>query len=698
MPNSTNIIALSAPVAIQAAQAGGDKKAPARFESTFYTGGALSIGGWDLPVVVDLAGLTNGNVLVANLDHDASKRVGNFSVTNDGKSLVATGTATAHTAARDEVVNSAAAGYQWQSSLEVSPKTVDEIKAGETATANGQTFIGPVYITRTSVLKGFAFVSHGADDNTTATIAAQAANERKRLEMKPEIKAWATEMGVNVNSLTADQVATIEANYEGKAAPTAADSQKDLAMEGTNMTADSRRSILTADRTRRDAINAACSSFTGEHLKGEVEQLRIHALDSDMSANDLKLQLFNVYERESRMENIMANAPQGFGVVSGANSARTISSDTLTAAFLIRSGGEGIAAKEFGDQVTSQGRMLAKRSFVDICRMQIEASGRNCSSMSNSEIVTMAMAKDIHAAASTYSLPYALGNTMNRSLMQHYNEAPATWRGFCKVNSAADFKSQVGLRPSMIGQLEKIGAAGEVKHGSVNESAYAWSIDTYAKQFGATRKDLINDNLGFLNEVGPMFGRAAARGVSDLVWTTIMANAGSFFHADNANLISSGGSSALDATSLALGIRMMRQQRSAAPNYDDLDIQPIILAVAPENEQTAKALLNSEYIQKLATDSGPTGNTLKSALTLVVESRLSNTSKFSAGSTTAWFLFASPNDNPVTVGFLDGIQAPGVEFFGLSQDVNTLGVNWRVVFDYGSALGDPKAAVKSPGA
>ena len=68
------IIALSAPVEITAGEADGETKGPAKFQTTFYTGGALNINGWDLPVAIDLAGLKNGKVLVANLDHDASKR------------------------------------------------------------------------------------------------------------------------------------------------------------------------------------------------------------------------------------------------------------------------------------------------------------------------------------------------------------------------------------------------------------------------------------------------------------------------------------------------------------------------------------------------------------------------------------------------------------------------------------------------
>jgi hypothetical protein len=94
------IIGISAPVTIEAAQ-GESAEGPKAFSSLFYTGGPVSVNGWDLPVVVDLTGLKASKVLVANLDHDQTKRVGNFDLVNDGKQLVANGRATAATAARD---------------------------------------------------------------------------------------------------------------------------------------------------------------------------------------------------------------------------------------------------------------------------------------------------------------------------------------------------------------------------------------------------------------------------------------------------------------------------------------------------------------------------------------------------------------------------------------------------------------------
>jgi hypothetical protein len=183
------LIAMSAPVQIEAGATEGEKQGPPKFTAEFYTGGALEVNGWDLPVVIDLAGLENGKVLVANLDHDSSKRVGNFAVANDGKSLVANGTASARTPARDEVIGSAEDGYQWQASLEVTPKQVETVKAGKTVEVNGQSLQGPLYVTRKGVLKGFAFVSHGADDNTTVSIAAIAASH-KESDMDEKFQAW----------------------------------------------------------------------------------------------------------------------------------------------------------------------------------------------------------------------------------------------------------------------------------------------------------------------------------------------------------------------------------------------------------------------------------------------------------------------------------------------------------------------------
>ena len=58
VPGGFYIRAEAGGVALEAAA--GDGKALRRFTMTAYTGGAMSLGGWPYPVVVDLAGLALG--------------------------------------------------------------------------------------------------------------------------------------------------------------------------------------------------------------------------------------------------------------------------------------------------------------------------------------------------------------------------------------------------------------------------------------------------------------------------------------------------------------------------------------------------------------------------------------------------------------------------------------------------------------
>ena len=111
--------------------------------------------------------------------------------------------------------------------------------------------------------------------------------------------------------------------------------------------------------------------------------------------------------------------------------------------------------------------------------------------------------------------------------------------------------------------MEQIGPDGEIKHGGLGEATFPWSIGTYAKQLGVTRQDIINDDISFLDETAPLMARMALRKISDLVYTKLL-GAGTFFHADNGNKLTS----VLDSTSFGAALAAMRTQRSA--ENDDL--------------------------------------------------------------------------------------------------------------------------------
>jgi hypothetical protein len=356
----------------------------------------------------------------------------------------------------------------------------------------------------------------------------------------------------------------------------------------------------------------------------------------------------------------------------------------LEASLLSRMGMDGLGEKALGPMVMEQADQLGVTNLIDLCRAALMSDGR---------AVPSGRMELVRAALSTYSLPTALGNVANKVLLDSYNETPASWRAFCAIRSVADFKTNTAIRPTFTGQLEQVAPGGELKHGSVAEALMTFQIDTFGKMLSIDRRDIINDDLSLFQDAASSYGRMGMRKVSDLAFEVLLANADNFFSAGNGNYLE-GADSGLNVDSLAAAIAAMRTQRDADGN--DLDLMPAILLVGPTLEPTARMLLESEYIQRA--EDVPTGNSLRRAVKLEVEPRLSNTAKFgSAASDKQWYLFSKPSALPMIVAFLNGRQTPTVEYFGLDQDVNKLAVSWRVYHDFGSALCDPRAAVRSKG-
>ena len=356
----------------------------------------------------------------------------------------------------------------------------------------------------------------------------------------------------------------------------------------------------------------------------------------------------------------------------------------LEASLLSRMGMAGLGEKALGPMAMEQADQLGVTNLIDLCRAALMSDGRAAPS-GRMELV--------RAALSTYSLPTALGNVANKVLLDSYNETPASWRAFCAIRSVADFKTNTAIRPTFTGQLEQVAPGGELKHGSVAEALMTFQIDTFGKMLSIDRRDIINDDLSLFQDAASSYGRMGMRKVSDLAFEVLLANADNFFSAGNGNYLE-GADSGLNVDSLAAAIAAMRTQRDAEGN--DLDLMPAILLVGPTLEPTARMLLESEYIQRA--EDVPTGNSLRRAVKLEVEPRLSNTAKFgSAASDKQWYLFTKPSALPMIVAFLNGRQTPTVEYFGLDQDVNKLAVSWRVYHDFGAALCDPRAAVRSKG-
>jgi len=432
--------------------------------------------------------------------------------------------------------------------------------------------------------------------------------------------------------------------------------------------------IREEERERLGRIEAACNHPTGwgAHEK-RVTELKASAIAGEISTEELQSEILHI---------VRSSRPTASGVlrtVRGAPCDRA-----LEASLLIRLGRESLAEKTLGPEACEQGRYLGAMHMLDLCRAALQNEGRD---------VPTGRMEMVMAAVSTLSLPVALGNLANKLLLQAYTESPATWTTYAAIRAVGDFKDNTAIRPTFTGQLEEVAPDGELKHGGITEATMTFKVDTFGKMLSLDRRDIINDDLSLFEQTAMAFGRAAMRKVSDLVYDALLTNGGSFFSTGHNNLLS-GSDSALGIGSLALAIQAMSTQRDDEGN--DLDIRPIVLLVPPELEVTATEVLESEFIHRMS--ELPTGNSLREAVSLQVEPRLSNTVKFTTkASQKHWYLFSAPLTCPMIVAFLNGKQTPTTEFFGLNQTVEKLCVSWRVYHDAGAALCDYRAAVRSAG-
>lgn len=685
------MIAISADITLEAGDA--EKNSPPKFTSTFYTGGAVRINGYDRPVVIDLAGLTPGNVLVANLDHDKTKRVGNFDLLNDGKQLVASGVASAATPARDEVVNSALAGYRWQSSFEVAPEKIEAIKAGQTVQVNGQSIAGPVYVTRKGTLKGFAFVSHGADDNTSATIAAEAAST-KEYDMRAEVKTWieASFKGIDVASLSEEDAKNFESTYD----------KLEGAKPKTPIHAGAGDSISKAllDAQRVENLETLTASFletippetrrSVEFLNG-VNQLKGKAIAEAWTPEKYDTEL------------VRATIPMA-RTVRTPRDAKRLNNEILKAA-VCQAGGLKDIDEHFSDEVlqTAKDRFKEGIGLNQLLCLAAEDRGHRCENFrANLETQRAAFGMlggpipmmQASTGFSMLSLPGILSDSAYKFLLEGWNGGEMTCFDISDITSVRDFKTITQYRLSGSMRYQKVGPGGELKHGGVSEDSYTVKADTYGRIFAITRENIINDDLNALSQVPRELGYAANDALNDVFWTLFLSNPSNFFHSSHNNTSSGVMSSGAALATIAAAEAVFFAQTK--PNGEPVSLTPNLMLVPNGSYRIALSAMSTSIVTGGST-TVPVASPFSPGEYRVVRSAYLSNSGYSGSSSVKWYLLVVRPGMAVTqLAFLNGQRAPMIESAAASFD--TLGIQMRGVHDFGCSMFEYRAGVQGSGA
>lgn len=711
--STQDIIAMMADVDIVAAESG--RTGPRAFKVNAYNGGALRVRGYDLPVVIDLKGMSFAKSITANLHHDQTLIVGHFTEkTNDGASIHLGGVVSGTGAAANEFLATGDNGYPWQASVEVNPTGRPvEVKAGKSVEVNGQTFEGPLYIARKSKLYGVAMLPRGADESTSVKIAAEADDNTKGKTMNPEFAKWIVALGFDPADITDKQKAALQAKYDAEIKAAADDPTEEGGEEGDS-TGEKTRNNLADIRAAFDDHMVDIDMKLAEHEEDFHDPVRRKAFaaikaSAISAARELKKKAIKENWQATRFEVeaikaaakveldlVKAERPQGPAIHA---SQKDVTGDVIEAALCMSLKTPNIE-KQFKEETLDAANKHFKR--FGLKQAIIMAAAINGRSFAPGESISTGNLKEvlryafpqIEAGGSTVSLPGVFANVANKELLAGYEEEDQTWREIAQIKTVNDFKTATSYRLLDNMQYEELGADGKIKHGTLGEESYTRQAKTYAKMFALTRTQIINDDLSAFDDLRNRLGRGAAAKFNDIFWAKFLDNS-SFFTSGLTNYISGGTTNlGTDGVGLGLGVKAFRLMTSpTADGVKRIGGMPTILLVPPELESIAEGLYRNQNLGAVANSSA---NIYANKYRPVIVPWLSD-SAFTGYSTTAWYLFRAPTSlAPMVVSFLDGQQTPTVE--SADADFDELGVQFRGYHDWGCDQAEYLAGLKSKGA
>ena len=689
--------------------AAADDGKPRRFEMQAYNGGTLPVKGYSYPVVVDLSTLKEPPSMPILIDHqqDVESTLGSTdTIENTGTEINIAGPVTATSTKALDVVAQADKGQRWQASIGVrpSPERQDtfDVRPKRKVQFNGRTFEGPVTVLRNGQMFETSVLPAGADQTTTVNLAAAAAINGKAAAMKT-FEEYVAESGFDEATLTEEQRAFLTSQFDlytkTMAAPAVpevpvAATQETPAVDGNQMEAvqAQMRADMLKDM-RNDAAEESARISRINELAGDFPKIVTAAISGGW--DETKTELAVLKEQKK----VQAPISRG-GIPSECKNTPQVLEAAICSARQLPG-----YEKQYTDDVLQAAHSQFGRAGIGLQEVLLLAAAANGYAVrpgmrfasDGKGILRAAFGHgDVQASFSTVSLPGIFSNVANKELLAGYegDEQYTLWREIAITKPVTDFKTVTSYRLLDNMEYEKLGPAGKIKHGSVGEESYTRSADTYAKMFTLTRTDIINDDLGVLDDLRTRLGFGAAQKLSNIFWQAFL-NSTMFTTARGNYIEGSTTNLGTDGVGLQLGVDKFKTRRSSSTdNQKRIGGKPSKLLVPTELS------VNAEKIYRNQNFGG--GTSVEEANIHFnkyqpVEVPWLSDPDFAGASATAWYLFGDTNRfAPMVVSFLNGNEQPTVE--SADADFDTLGVDFRGYHDFGVDEAEYLAGIKSKGA
>lgn len=704
---------LSGPVVITAtAAAAGQPGRPPRIDIVAYNGGELVVDGFDLPVVIDYAGAIIPPTMPLNVDHNQSINflLGQGTTTLNGNSLSISGAVTAQNPNAKEVVRAALQDqFPWQASVKAIIFATRRIAPGAQVQINGRTFTGPIIHATESQLTHCAVLGEGADQTSTVKIAAKAAQILKGSGIM-SFEDWVKSLGLDPAALSPEAAAALQAQYTVVNPAVAAAAAP--AVPAAPAAPAIPQVAAAAGATQSPSVLLAASRQAEAAEMRRVGEIRAKAREYPLIGAKGIEEGWSVEKVE--LEVLKAHRPTGPSHQAAVAPPAPLILEAALAVHRKIPGHE----KQYTDQVLQAAHTQFKRG-LGLQQLLLIAAAANGYQVGPGLRITQGNLKTVlryampdegpavlQAAASGASIAGILSNIANKELLTGYMQTDQTWREIAKISTVTDFKTVSSYRMLDDMKYEQLAPDGKIAHGKLGEMSYTRQVDTYAKMGALTRKDIINDDLGALDDLRNRIGQGGGMKLVELFWTKFLALIGDLFTTGNGNYISGATTNLVNTDGTpnypAIQLALNAFDAMRTPTADGSKVPGGKIGGAPALLLTGGGAISNaaEIIYKhtnLSTAAAPEDINNYAGKYKPVKSVFIDDSSIDGYTTTGWGLLRDPKVLAcIVVSFLDGVETPTVE--QADADFDQLGIQFRGYHDFGVDGAEPLAGVWSKGA
>lgn len=672
----------SAPAIVEAAA--GDKTPP-RFSMVAYRGGPMIVNAFDDPVVVDLEGIrVMAAKIPVRIGHDARRLVGHTEqVGIEGGQVVASGILSFESMDARAVASSSRNGFPWQASIGAAALHTEFVPRGRVAEANGRTVEGPANIVRRSLLTEISFVDIGADNSTSATVAAQRHHQERSMPGESDKGGTAASGQEQDNK----QAAAAGAGAPGAAPQPGSNKQRVEAAAGGPS------QVVAAQRAEAERKNQITELVAGavadvpDDVATEIGQIGDKAIAENWTVDRAE----NKILRAQMLARERGGRGQGQVPALHLRTAGPLSNEVLATALLLQCGvsDEKLSKdRNFGERaVEAAWKRKGGMTLHGLMAYALKAEGVDAPH-GGEALFRAVVEHQIKAGFSTVNLPGILGTAGNKLLLEAFTAVDATYPFIAAQVDVSNFLQWTSYRLNDVGAFAKVSSSGELKHGRLEQDSYTNQLDTRGQMLTLTRQQIVNDDLNAFQSLYAILGRKAALAIEKALYALVMEGSDVFYTSARGNRLTT---TALTVANLGAGEAAMLAQLDG--DGEPIYANPTTLIVPPALKALADTIYSSATVIGSSSTNVPAENPYRGRFRPISSPYLS-LSTMTGSSATTWYLAANPTLLPAwQVAFLNGRRAPTVETADAS--FNTLGIQMRCYWDFGVAQADYRGAVKA---